>query len=141
MGPNPKVSVLLPVYNAERYLAETLDSALAQTHPNLEVIVIDDGSVDRSRAIAEARAERDPRVRVITKTNGGVAAARNRAIAEASGDLIAPLDADDLWSATKIERQVKRMRDGGDAVGLVYSWWAWMDERGRVLDFSPPWRV
>lgn len=137
----PLVSVLVPVHDGERFIGDTLDSALSQTYPSLEVVVVDDGSRDRTRAIVEARAAADPRIRLVTQANSGVAAARNRALAEARGELIAPLDADDLWDPTKIERQVRRMTDAGNDTGLVYCWWVWIDDTGAILDRSPHWQI
>jgi glycosyltransferase involved in cell wall biosynthesis len=70
----------------------------------------------------------------------GVARARNRGIAEANGNFIAPLDADDLWEPTKIDRQIRRMLAAGHETGFVYSWWVWIDAGGTVLDRSPRWK-
>ncbi len=137
----PLVSIILPVYNGEPWIGETLDSALGQTYRNIEVIVVDDGSRDRTRAVVEARAFRDSRVRLIGQTNRGVVAARNRALAVARGEFIAPLDADDLWDPTKIEQQVRRMSEAGDDTGLVYCWWVSIDVKGTILDCSPRWRI
>src|SRR5712671_4891186 len=111
----PLVSIILPVHDGEAYVGDTLDSALGQTYRNLEVIVVDDGSRDGTRAVVESFAIRDSRVHVIAQPNRGVADARNRAIAAARGEFIAPLDADDLWDPTKIERQVGRMIDAGES--------------------------
>jgi glycosyltransferase involved in cell wall biosynthesis len=137
----PLVSVIVPVFNGEAFIEGALDSALGQTYPRIEVIVVDDGSQDRTRAVVEARAAREPRVRLICQTNSGVAAARNRAIEHASGDFVAPLDADDVWDSTKIERQVARMRETSEQTGLVYCWWASIDVDNRIVDTSPQWRV
>jgi glycosyltransferase involved in cell wall biosynthesis len=135
----PLVSVIVPVYNGEAFISDTLESALGQTYRNIEVIVVDDGSRDRTRAIVDAWVERDSRVRVLAQENRGVAAARNRALATARGEFIAPLDADDLWDPTKIERQVRRMTEAGEDTGMVYCWWASIDASGAVLDCSPRW--
>ena len=137
----PLVSVILPVYNGESDVEATLYSALGQTYRNIEVIIIDDGSRDGTRTLVEALALRDSRVRVITQLNRGVAAARNRGLADARGEFIAPLDADDVWDPTKIERQVSRMMEAGDNTGLVYCWWVWINVHGAVLDCSPRWRI
>ena len=137
----PLVSIIVPVYNGEAFLEATLDSALGQSYPNIEVIVVDDGSRDRSAAIVEARAARDPRLRLIRQANSGVAAARNRGIEVSGGEFVAPLDADDLWDPSKIERQVARMLERGEDTGLVYTWWLWIDSDGVVLDYSPQWRI
>lgn len=102
------VSVVVPCYNGEEYLRETLESALDQTVPPLEILVVDDGSTDASASIAEAFG--DP-VRVIRQPNQGESVARNRGIDEARGDWVAFLDADDQWLATKLERQLELVTD------------------------------
>jgi glycosyltransferase involved in cell wall biosynthesis len=136
----PLVSIIVPVRDGEAFIGETLESALGQTYRNIELIVVDDGSRDGTRAIVDRWVARDSRVRVLAQENRGVAAARNRALAEARGELIAPLDADDLWDPTKIERQVQRMIEAGDEAGLVYCWWVSIDSDGALLDCSPQWR-
>src|SRR4051794_20063688 len=128
------VSVIVPVHNGAEHLGVALESALMQTHQNLEIIAVDDGSTDSTLSILENYAARDARVRVFTQPNGGVARARNRAIAESRGEFIAPLDADDLWQPTKITRQLHRLIEAGDETGFVYSWWVWIDDSGAVLD-------
>ena len=140
-GETPLVSVIVPVYNGERFIAEAIQSALLQTYRNIEVLVIDDGSTDKTAAVLQAQAALDSRVRIIRQANGGVARARNRGLAEARGEFVAPLDADDLWDPSKIERQVDRMLQAGDATGLVYSWWIWVDDEGTAIDRSPEWRI
>ena len=108
----PKVSVLIPCYNAEKYIGETLDSVLRQTWPEIEAIVIDDGSLDRS--IAEV--ERFPGVALIRQANAGAGAARNRAYDASTGAFIQFLDADDLIEPDKIERQMARLIDNPKCV-------------------------
>ena len=102
--PRPLVSVLVPAYNAERHIAGTVTSALDQTYPDVEVIVVDDGSTDRTLEVLRPLEDRG--VRVIAQQNAGACAARNRALGEARGDYLQYLDADDLLSPDKIERQV-----------------------------------
>tara|TARA_R110002049_G_scaffold2750_10_gene22455 strand:+ start:102905 stop:103891 length:987 start_codon:yes stop_codon:yes gene_type:complete len=97
------VSVVIPCFNASRFLSETIQSALDQTHSPLEVIVVDDGSTDNSATIADSFG---PSVRVIRQSNQGESVARNRGIDEARGDWIAFLDADDLWLPQKLEKQL-----------------------------------
>ena len=109
------VSVVVPCYNGERFVGEAIESALAQTHAPAEVIVADDESADRSVRVASSFG---PRVRVIRCAHGGVSAARNAGIAAASSDLIASLDADDVWERDKLEHQLPRFAD--PSVGLVY---------------------
>src|SRR5438067_5755150 len=106
-GPETFVSVIVPAWNAEETLLETLESAAAQTHRNLEILIVDDGSTDRTGDIAAGFCASEPRALLLRQDHRGLAAARNRAIDEAKGDYIAPLDADDLWHAQKIERQLQ----------------------------------
>jgi glycosyltransferase involved in cell wall biosynthesis len=127
------VSVIIPAYNAAAFIAETLASAQNQTYQDLEIIVVDDGSTDDTTAIVEGIAARDPRVRLLRQSNQGVASARNFAIREARGSLVAPLDADDLWHPEKIARQISTMRERGPTVGLVYAWSSFIDERGQII--------
>ena len=89
------ISVIIPVYNVEEYLPECLDSVLAQTYRDLEIIIVDDGSTDRSPRICDDYAEKDSRIRVIHQENGGLSAARNTALDAASGDYIGFVDSDD----------------------------------------------
>jgi glycosyltransferase involved in cell wall biosynthesis len=137
----PLVSVIIPVYNGAEFIAAAVESATAQTYRDLEILVVDDGSTDNTLAILNHLAQTDPRIRVIAQANAGVAAARNRALAEARGEFIAPLDADDLWLPHKIDRQVRALLTAGDDCGFVYAWWAWIDEAGAVLDRSPRWTI
>jgi glycosyltransferase involved in cell wall biosynthesis len=134
MKKQPLTSVVIPAYNAEPFLERTLRSALRQTHSNLEVIVVDDGSTDKTRVIAEAVAATDDRVRILSVPNGGVAKARNIGIAEANGEFVAFLDADDLWHQTKIELQLAAMSPGsGDyQPAAVYTFTRTIDLEDRV---------
>jgi len=102
----PHVSCIIPVFNGERYLAETLDSVFAQTHDDVEVIVADDGSTDRSAEIARGRG-----TIVVQQPNAGHAAARNLGLSVASGAFVAFLDADDLWHPEKLARQLARFNE------------------------------
>jgi glycosyltransferase involved in cell wall biosynthesis len=126
----PLVSVVIPVYNGERYLADTIESALGQTYQQLECIVVDDGSTDGTPGVCAAFGDR---IRYIRKENGGVSTARNRGIAEAGGELIAFLDADDIWIAYKIEKQAA-IFEADEEIGFVYSGSCSVDEHNeRVL--------
>ncbi|MDE5963179.1 MAG: glycosyltransferase family 2 protein, partial [Alistipes sp.] len=103
------VSIIVPVYNMEHFLTETLDSIEAAIAPSLavEVIVMDDGSTDGSFALAQDYAARHERIRVFTQPNAGPSVARNRAIAEATGRYIFPLDSDDLLGRDFLEQAVR----------------------------------
>lgn len=105
----PAVSVVVPVYNKEHYLRRAVDSVLAQTYTDFELVLVDDGSTDRSLDVARSYA--DPRVRVIHQANGGEGAARNRGLAEARAPMIALLDGDDQWAPTLLEALMGLVRD------------------------------
>jgi glycosyltransferase involved in cell wall biosynthesis len=130
------VSVIVPAFNAERTINETLLSIRNQTQQNLEIIVVDDGSTDRTYQYCSDHSRVDNRIRMVRQQNAGVAAARNRGIEEARGDLIAPIDADDLWRPTKIARQLRALRAAGSEVKLVYTWSALIDENNKVVDWG-----
>ena len=126
------VSVVIPAYNAEATIDDTLRSVRSQTHRDLEIIVVDDGSTDRTTSVVKTHAAIDGRVTLIAQENAGVAAARNAGWRSARSALIAFVDADDLWAPTKIERQLEVILSGGMRVGLVYTWWALIDEHNRI---------
>lgn len=130
------VSIIVPAYNAERHLAATLAAALAQTHQEIEVLVVDDGSTDATASIAASFVDRDPRLHLIRQRNSGVAAARNRALEAARGTFVAPLDADDLWHPEKLALELAALTSAGTAAALVYCWYSTVDEEGRVLGRS-----
>lgn len=137
----PIVSVVIPCYNAEAWLSLTLRSACRQTLQEIEILVVDDGSSDRTVEIAAEHAAADPRIRLICRENGGVGAARNSAIREARGKYIAPLDADDLWSPEKLEAQVACMEAGGEEMGMCYCWSEKIDARGQRITASFPFEL
>lgn len=97
----PLVSIIMPAYNAEAYIAEAIDSVLAQTYTNWELLLVNDGSTDGTVAIIETYS--DPRIRVFHKENGGIGSARNMALANAQGELMCGLDADDVFPARSLE--------------------------------------
>lgn len=123
----PLVSILIPAYNAQEWIADTLRSAIAQTWERKEIIVVDDGSTDRTLAVAR-RFESDG-VRVITQDNQGAAAARNKAFSLSQGDYIQWLDADDLLAPDKIERQLAALREVDSKRILLSSAWAHFNYR------------
>lgn len=134
MSATPLVSVLIPAYNAQDWIAETIRSALAQTWPNKEIIVVDDGSCDRTASVA--RQFESEGVRVVTKPNEGAAATRNRAFELSQGDYIQWLDADDLLSHDKIERQLAAPGALDDKHLLLSCPWAYFSYRPEVARFE-----
>ncbi|NEQ25047.1 MAG: glycosyltransferase family 2 protein [Microcoleus sp. SIO2G3] len=118
----PLVSVIIPAYNAAQFIKRTIDSVLNQTYPYFEILVVNDGSTDNTAAVVEEIAQRDPRVLLLHQPNSGVAAARNLGIGRAKGEFIAPIDADDLWYPTQLQRQIACFLSSFPSVGVVYSW-------------------
>ncbi len=112
------VSVIIPAYNAAEFILATIESVRAQTFPDWELIVIDDGSTDNTRSLVATCT--DPRVHLFSYPNAGVSTARNRAFSHAQGEFIALLDADDLWSADKLADQVAALQSSPQGL-LVYS--------------------
>jgi len=131
------ISVIIPAHNVARFVGRTLDSVLKQTHHALDIVVVDDGSTDNTAAIVQDIAGRDPRVRLLRSKKLGVSAARNLAITQARAQLIAPVDADDIWHPDKLTRQLAVMRTGSDRLGLVYCWSRGIDDNDRVI--LPSW--
>lgn len=129
------VSVIIPAYNAQATIDATLRCVRAQTHRNLEILVVDDGSTDATVEIIERHARLDSRIGLFQQSNAGVAAARNNGLQKAKGRYFAPIDADDLWTADKIERQLAAVYTHPETVGLVYSWFALVDNRGGIIDY------
>ena len=115
----PSISVIIPAYNAQDTIVETIESVLNQTFGDLEVLVIDDGSQDLTGD--RVRSFDDPRVKFLPYKNGGVALARNRGIANAKGEYISFLDHDDLWTPDKLKDQLAALQKNDDA-GVAYSW-------------------
>ncbi len=128
------VSILIPAYNAENTLAETIESALAQTWRRTEIIVLDDGSRDRT---AEVARRFEPRVKVVSMPNQGAAGARNQLFRLSKGDYIQWLDADDLLAPDKIERQLAALNGSHDKRVLLASPWAPFFFRMRHAHFTP----
>lgn len=95
MNQSPRISVIVPVYNVEQYLPRCVESILAQTYENLEILLVEDGTKDNSGAICDAYARQDARVKAIHKENGGLSSARNAGIDAATGDYLSFVDSDD----------------------------------------------
>ncbi len=126
-------TIVIPVYNGEDMLAAAIDSALAQTYDNFEVLVVDDGSTDGSADVV--RRYDDPRLRLFQQPNGGLNAARNAGIREGRGDYIGLLDADDIWEPTKLARHAAHL-DANSEIGLSFSGSWMMDEAGRPMGLN-----
>ncbi len=132
----PQVSVIMPAYNGDRYIVQALESVLSQTFTDLEIIVVDDGSTDGTRQVLEPYLDK---IRYIYQENQGVAAARNRGIQEAKGDLIAFLDQDDFFFPDKLAAQVSLFRSS-PSLGIVNSGWRLVDEQGETISDIKPWQ-
>jgi glycosyltransferase involved in cell wall biosynthesis len=126
------VSVVIPVRNGEKVIGRTLQSVLNQSCQNIEVIIVDDGSTDSTLAIVKQLAAQDPRVHYYSGPQAGVAAARNCGIAQARGEFIAPVDADDLWHKDKLLLQLNALRKAGVRTGVAYCWSVIIDEMDRT---------
>src|SRR5439155_24592191 len=131
----PLVSILIPAYNAQEWIADTVRSAIAQTWPRKEIIVVDDGSTDHTLAVA--RHFESHSVRVVTQTNQGAAAARNKAFSLSRGDYIQWLDADDLLSPDKVAHQMQAAGQTRDRRMLFSSPWAYFRFRPAKAKFIP----
>lgn len=134
---DPVVGVVIPAYNSARTLAATLRSVLGQTHRALDVVVVDDGSTDATPDIVMALSRDDPRLRLLRQANAGTAVARDNGWRSCQAELIAFLDADDLWAPGKIERQLAELASGGPETGLVYSHYVRIDMAGRKVKHEP----
>lgn len=132
----PQVSILIPCYNAERWIAQTLDSALNQSWANKEIIVVDDESTDGSLKVLKGYASRG--VKVISQKNRGASAARNRALSEAQGDFIQFLDADDLLDQNKIEVQMKRLLSEPPECVATGAWGRFYDSPHNTTFITDP---
>jgi glycosyltransferase involved in cell wall biosynthesis len=137
----PLVSVIVPAWNAEATLSETLASVANQTYRTLEILIVDDGSTDATAEIARGFCAGEPRARLVSKENGGVASARNLGIQLARGDWVAPIDSDDLWHSTRIEKMVGAALSAPANPGYVYSWFRHIGADGRVRGTGPRWPV
>ena len=129
MTDNPSVSIIMPSYNAEQYIAESIQSVMAQTYPSWELVITDDRSSDNTANIARSFSQQDPRIDfVVAEKHSGIAGTRNQCIARAKGRYIAFLDNDDLWVPEKLEKQVRFMQ--GHDCGFSYSEYELIKEDG-----------
>ena len=133
MENQPLVSVIMPCYNMERYISETIASVQRQTYPHWELLIVDDASTDETVKIIESYSQTDSRIRfAIKKQNSGIADTRNQCIQMAQGLFLAFLDADDIWHPEKLEKQLGFMMEKN--VGFTYSTYDWIDEDGKTLN-------
>src|SRR5262249_23770783 len=131
MTDSPKVTAVIPVYNREKYVRDAIDSILAQTFTDFELLVIDDGSTDKSRDVVCSY--RDPRVRLVcNETNEGIPKTRNKGIHLARGEYLAFLDSDDWACPERFAKQVEFL-DRHPEYAVVSAWIEWADEAGRSL--------
>ena len=134
-GSVPAISVLMPCYNAERFLPEAIQSILDQTFGDFEFVIVDDGSTDNTLNVLRMFAERDHRIRVIENDHGGISSALNRGVAECRGEWIARMDGDDIALPDRLEKQVKAARENPRVV--VWGAYAYHINRdGRTLGIS-----
>jgi len=131
----PLVSILIPAYNSQEWIADTINSALAQTWPKTEIILVDDGSTDQTLAVGRQFASRN--VQILTQANQGGAAARNTAFSVCQGDYIQWLDADDLLDRQKVEKQVRKLDECPSRRTLLSGAWASFGYRNRKAHFLP----
>jgi glycosyltransferase involved in cell wall biosynthesis len=134
----PKVSIVMPCYNAAAHLQTSIGSVLAQTRQDWELIIVDDGSTDQSWQILQQLAARDQRIRILQQSNAGAAAARNRALREARSACTAFLDSDDTWHPTFLEVMLTAL-DSDPGAGIAYCGWQNIGLPGKQSDpFIPP---
>ncbi|MEM9215932.1 MAG: glycosyltransferase [Cyanobacteria bacterium P01_F01_bin.150] len=126
----PRISVIIPLYNAEKTIEGTLQSVFNQTVDDIEIIIINDGSTDLS--LQKIKAINDPRLQVYSFKNAGASVSRNRGFAKSSGELISFLDADDQWTPSKLQDQMSALDSHPDA-GVAYSWTEFIDEADHVI--------
>lgn len=131
----PTISVVIPAYNAERTILETISSVQQQTFSDFEILVINDGSQDQTLELLNTVA--DPRLKVFSYNNGGLPVARNRGIAQAQGEFVTFLDADDVWTPDKLELQLAALQTHPEA-GVAYSWTHFLDEQGESFHTGTP---
>lgn len=126
----PKISVIIPVYNGEKTIERTIQSVLHQTFTDFELLIINDGSQDRTIEIIQSMT--DPRIKLYSYSNAGLAASRNRGIELATGQFLTFLDADDLWTSDKLELQLQALETHPEA-GVAYSWTNYIDESDQFV--------
>ena len=131
---NSLVSIITPCYNGEKYISKTIESVLNQTYSNWEMIIVDDGSKDRSATIVKGYQEKDARIKFLQQANAGSAAARNNGIKHAEGRYIALLDADDVWKNNFLQEQIEFMKKKNTI--CVFSSYDRIDENSEPIQHT-----
>lgn len=135
MENQPLVSVIMPCYNMELYISETIASVQGQTYPDWELLIVDDASTDKTVKVVESWQHQDDRIHFFAKPeHSGIADTRNQCLIAAKGRFLAFLDSDDLWHPEKLERQLQFMKEKG--IGFCYSSYDCVDETGKPLEKS-----
>ena len=135
MENQPLVSVIMPCYNMESYVADSIASVQRQTYPHWELLIVNDASTDRTVEIVKSLAEQDEKILfVVKKEHSGIADTRNQCIQMAKGRFLAFLDADDIWHPEKLDTQLRFMMERN--VGFTYTTYDWIDEEGNTLNKS-----
>ena len=129
MNKSPKVSVVMPAYNHQEYVGRSIDSVVSQTYPNVELIVVDDGSTDKTWEKISEKLEKNPGLfKAVSRPNGGVCSALNEGIALSSGEFVAVIASDDYYLPTKLSDQMQLFLNLDERVGLIHS--------GAYLDYQ-----
>lgn len=132
---NQLVSIIIPCYNAEKYIIETIRSLINQTYSNWELIIVNDGSTDNSLAIIKEFAEKDKRISFIDKSNSGVSDSRNKGLEKSKGDFIAFLDADDIWKPEYLEKQITNLQQANQHT-ISYTACQLINQNGEKLNYQ-----
>ena len=128
----PKVTVLMSVYNSQKYLKPAIESVLSQSFKDFEFLIIDDGSRDKSKAIIEQYAKKDPRIRLVSRPNKGLVVSLNEGLSKAEGEYIARMDSDDISDKSRLEKEVSCL-DANPSIGMVGSNYTIIDKKGKKL--------
>jgi len=129
---NGKVSIIMPVYNGDKFLRESIESVLSQTFKDFEFIIINDGSTDSSLSIIKEYSNKDSRIKIIDQKNKGVSTSRNNGIKNSVGEYIAFIDSDDLWSKEKLEIQINTFLKDKD-LKICGTWGMVINESGKEI--------
>jgi len=135
---SPLVSIIIPCYNSEKYIADALHSCFTQTYKNIEIIIVDDGSTDNTKKVLKQFVKKYSNIKVLTQTNQGAPAARNLAFKHTKGDYVQYLDADDILHERKIETQIDRLRDEKDSTLIFCRSKIFTNDINQSIDYDSP---